>query len=69
MYEGYKLIITKETNNGIRKSMAVFYQLRSECLIAVEEDFKRYQKESDVVELRLFRFDQQSMKELRRYKK
>ena len=67
MEEGYKLIVTKAGNDGMKKSMVAVYPLRQEFLISLEEDFEQRKKEPDVVELRLFRFDENGLHELRRY--
>lgn len=66
MEECYKLLVTTD-NNGVKKSMAVMYQLCAECLVAVEEDFERWKKEPKVVELHLFRIDYRGLNELRRW--
>lgn len=69
MSEYYKLLITKERKDGTKFTMSVMYELRAECLVAVEDEFERCQKEPEVIELHLFRIDYQGMKELRRYVK
>ena len=67
--EGYKLVITKNGKNGERKSAVVGYPLTQECLVAIEDDFKRYSQEQEVVELHLMRYDANGVHELRRYEK
>ncbi len=69
MSEYYKLLITKERKNGTKFSMSVAYEMRAECLVAAEEDFERWKKQPDVIELYLFRVDYKGVKELRRYEK
>lgn len=67
MNEGYKLIVTKVGRYGVKKSMSSIYPLRQECLISLEDDFERWKKEPDVVELHLLRLDANRVNELRRY--
>ena len=69
MSEFYKLLITKERKDGTKFIMAVAYQLRAECLVAVEDEFERCQKEPETIELHLFRVDSQGVKELRKWQR
>ena len=69
MDECYKLAVTKIRNDGTRRGMTAQYPLRQECLISLEEDFKKYQAETGTLDLHLLRIDQQGVKELRRYVK